>query len=123
MAKLILVVEDNKDNSDLVDKILKHYGYDVKIIESSKEALEFCKSSPPPALILMDVSLPEMDGLELTKLIKQIPRYSQTPIVAVTAYSEKEMEEKALKAGCAGMLAKPFDPNELIKHLEQYITS
>ena len=69
----------------------------------------------------MDISLPEIDGLELTKMIKELPPYAKVPIIASTAYSEKEMEEKALKAGCVNMIAKPFSPSELVKMIEQYI--
>lgn len=121
MGKNILVVEDDQDASMLVDKILKYYKHTVKIIASSKEALEYCKNNPPPDIILMDISLPEITGLELTKMIKELPAYKDTPIIATTAYSRSDMEKQVVEAGCIGMLAKPFTPSELVKTIEEFI--
>ena len=120
MGKNILVVEDDKDASMLVEKILTYYKHTVKIIATSKEALEYCKKNPPPDIILMDISLPEITGLELTKMLKELPAYKDTPIIATTAYSRSEMEKQAVEAGCVGMLSKPFTPSELIKTIEDY---
>ncbi|MEI6242562.1 MAG: response regulator [Chlamydiota bacterium] len=121
MAKKILVVEDNKDNSLLTQKILEHYGYEVKITETGKETLDYCQSNPPPSLILMDISLPDIDGLELTKQLKKMGNYSYIPVIAVTAHSTKEMEVKILEAGCVNTLFKPYTPPEFVKMVQQYV--
>jgi CheY-like chemotaxis protein len=121
MAKTILVVEDNQDNSLLVQKILEHYGYNVKLAENGKEALAYCKSSPPPSLVLMDISLPDIDGIELTREIKNIKAYSYIPVIAVTAHSTEEMQKKIMEGGFVNILFKPYTPPEFIKMIQQYI--
>ena len=123
MSKLVLIVEDNRDNSAIIEKILMHYSYEVKVMSDGEEVLRYCKTNSPPALILMDISLPGMDGFEITKLIRKIRHYDLVPIVAISAYSNKETEEKALAVGCVNMIAKPFTPNELVRILERYVIS
>ncbi len=120
MEKIIFLVEDNRDNSELVERILTHYGYSIKTFEKGQDALDYCKKNPPPVLIFMDISLPDIDGLQVTKEIKKIEAYKNIPIIATTAYASIEMQEKILEAGCINMLAKPFSPSELVKMLEQY---
>ena len=119
MVKQILIIEDNKDSSILTEKILKHYNYETKVIGNSRDALTYCKTHTPPALILMDISLPVMDGIELTEQIKKMDPYKNTPVIAVTAYTDKETQEKALQNGFSGMLFKPFTPNELINTVQE----
>jgi CheY-like chemotaxis protein len=117
MGKKILIIEDNGDNSKLMGKILGYYKYEVKIVVNGKEALEYCKSDTAD-LILADITLPDINGLELAKQIKQIGSYANTPIVAVTAHTRSEVEKEVVNAGCVNMLAKPFEPNELVKIVE-----
>ncbi len=121
MNKSILIVEDNKDHSLLAEKILKRYGYTITITETGKATLEFCKSHLPPALILMDIMLPDINGIELTKQIKKLPDYVKVPIIAVTLHAEKHIEVQIIEAGCVNILFKPYQPIELIKVVEQYI--
>lgn len=120
MEKLVFLVEDNIDNSDFVEKILQHYGYTVKTFVTGQDAINYCKNNPPPLLILMDISLPDIDGLEVTQEIKKIESYKNTPIIATTASATTEMQDKVVKAGCVNMLSKPFSSSELVKMLEQY---
>ena len=121
MKKTILIVEDNPDNSLLAKKVLSHYGFEIILCEDGSSALSYCQKSSPPSLILMDISIPDINGLDLTKKIRKLPSYLNVPIVAVTANATTEMQEKTLLAGCVNILLKPFTPSELIKIVEQYI--
>jgi CheY-like chemotaxis protein len=121
MNKSILVVEDNKDHSQLIKKILSRYGYTIVITETGKETLDYCTSHSPPDLILMDIFLPDINGIELTKQIKKLSPFSKTPIVAVTVHAEKHVEVQIIEAGCINILFKPYQPPELVKIVEEYL--
>jgi CheY-like chemotaxis protein len=105
---LVLVVDDNAVNLKLVRVILHRDGHDVRTAASAEEALAQLETLRPP-LILMDVQLPGMDGLALTRRIKADPRHAGTRIVALTAYAMKGDEAKARAAGCDGYITKPID--------------
>jgi CheY-like chemotaxis protein len=117
--KSILVVEDNPINLKLVQVLLARQGYDVVTAGDAEEALVKLKSFHP-RLILMDLQLPGMDGLQLTKFLKSNPETSQIKILALTAYAMKGDEEKALNAGCDGYITKPFDTRALPKTIASY---
>lgn len=108
----ILIVDDNPMNLKLVRVLLAGEGYDVKTATNAEEALEVLKTFPP-RLILMDIQLPEMDGLELTRRLKANGETRGIVILALTAYAMKGDEEKALNAGCDGYIAKPIDTRKL----------
>jgi CheY-like chemotaxis protein len=108
----ILIVDDNPANLKLVRFILVREGYDVHTAADAEEALVVLKSRAP-RLILMDLQLPGMDGLELTRRLKASPATRSIFVVALTAYAMKGDEEKALAAGCDGYLAKPIDTRTL----------
>jgi len=105
---LILVVEDNPGNQLLTSSVLVRAGYEVELAESSVEALEHIAARLPD-LILMDVQLPGMDGLSLTKALKSARETAGIPIVALTAHAMSGDREDALAAGCVGYIAKPID--------------
>jgi CheY-like chemotaxis protein len=105
---LILVVEDNLSNQLLTSSVLELEGYQVELAESSVEALERVAARRPD-LILMDVQLPGMDGLSLTKILKATRETADIPIVALTANAMSGDGEQALTAGCVGYISKPFD--------------
>jgi CheY-like chemotaxis protein len=111
-GQAILIVDDNPTNLKLVRILLQGEGYDVRIAADAEEALEVLKSFHP-RLILMDVQLPGMDGLELTKRLKANPDTREITIIALTAYAMKGDEQKALDAGCDGYIAKPIDTRSL----------
>jgi two-component system cell cycle response regulator DivK len=104
----ILVVDDNLDNLDLTRILLEYEGWEVRTAENAREALRILETYHP-RLILMDVQLPGMDGLELTRRLRQYPSRSAAIIVALTAYAMKSDEDAARDAGCNGYIAKPID--------------
>jgi len=112
MPPKILVVEDNDRNRRLIRIILKAKGYEVIEAATAEEAIIQLKNEPV-ALILMDIQLPKMDGLELTRTIKENPDTRDIPIIALTAYAMKGDREKFLAAGCNGYIGKPVDTQEL----------
>jgi CheY-like chemotaxis protein len=108
----ILVVDDNAVNLKLTRVLLTRAGYEVRTAEYAEQAMETLEAFTP-RLILMDVQLPGMDGLELTRRLKADPRTSGIVIIAVTAYAMKGDRERALAAGCDDYVAKPIDIDEL----------
>lgn len=112
MAKRILVVDDNLTNLKLVTYLVKANGYDVDTAADAEAAL-IAIASKRPDLILMDVQLPGIDGLELTRRLKTDPNTADIRIIAVTAYAMKGDQEKALSAGCDGYVTKPIDTRTL----------
>jgi CheY-like chemotaxis protein len=117
---LILVVEDNEANQMLVRAVLELNGYRVAVAGSAPEALEGIRESTPD-LILMDVQLPGEDGLSLTRKLKADPRTSGIPVVALTAHAMHGDRELALKAGCAGYIAKPIDTRTLGDEVRHFL--
>jgi CheY-like chemotaxis protein len=108
----ILIVDDNPSNMKLLAFMLSSRGYDVRTAGDAIEALTALESFPA-RLILMDLQMPGMDGLELTRRLKADPRTSEIIIVAVTANAMKGDEEKARAAGCDGYVTKPIDTRAL----------
>jgi two-component system, cell cycle response regulator DivK len=116
----ILVVDDNPANLKLLRVTLRSSGYDVVAATYAEEALKFLQTVHP-ALILMDVQLPGMDGLELTQRLKADPETSGITIVAITAYAMKTDEQRAIDAGCDGYIAKPIDTRALPDMVAGYL--
>ena len=118
----ILVVDDNPDNVELVKLLLEFEGFEVRTADSASEAFVVLKTFDP-ALILMDVQLPEMDGLELTRQLRSQPQWRDTLIVALSAYAMKQDQENARAAGCDGYITKPIDtrsfPQQVCEFLER----
>ena len=105
-------MEDNPQNMRLVEMALSAESYFLLEATNGEEALEIAKQERPD-LIIMDVQLPQMSGLEVTRKLREIPEFNRTPIIAVTAYAMKGDEEKALDAGCSAYLSKPIRAREL----------
>jgi len=104
--ELVLVVEDNPDNMRLTQFLLEDDGFEVLSAEDAEQALDVLKTRRPE-VILMDIQLPGMDGLTLTRQLRADPAWSETVIVALTAYAMKGDEKNALAAGCDGYITKP----------------
>ena len=120
IPKKILVVDDNEDNRELVVKVLRNKGYEMIEAVDGEDALQKAKDEKP-ALILMDISLPKMDGYEVTRRLKSLIEYKEIPIVALTAHAMKGDKEKAFSAGCIGYISKPVDVRELPEQIKLYL--
>jgi CheY-like chemotaxis protein len=118
----ILIVDDNASNTKLLAFLLTSKGYTVRTAASAIEALAVLDEFLP-RLILMDIQLPGMDGLALTRQLKADPRTRAIPIIAATAYAMKGDEQRALDAGCDGYITKPIDTRQLPHDIERYLAS
>jgi len=112
VPKKILIAEDNPQNMKVVLMTLRPHGYILLQAADGEEALETAVKEKPD-LILMDIQLPKMSGLEITRKLREIPAFTHTPIIAVTAYAMKGDKEKAIEAGCDAHLPKPINTREL----------
>jgi len=112
--KTVLLIEDNDDNTLLIEDVFAFEGVAAQLVSfrSAEEALEFAICNPPD-LILMDIGLPGMSGLEATRRLRAHPATCTTPIWAVTARALKEDEDDARRAGCDFYITKPFDQEDL----------
>jgi CheY-like chemotaxis protein len=119
-SESILIVEDNPVNLKLLKVLLHRHGYIVESAVNAEEAVKILKTFHP-RLILMDLQLPGMDGLDLTKILKQNPETHDIKILALTAYAMKGDEEKAMSAGCDGYITKPFDTRDLPIKIASYL--
>jgi two-component system cell cycle response regulator DivK len=108
----ILVVDDNLVNLKLISLLLKGEGYDVRTATDAEGALEVLATFMP-RLILMDIQLPGIDGLSLTRQLKANPLHRHISVVALTSYAMRGDEEKAMHAGCEGYITKPIDTRAL----------
>lgn len=120
MPKRILVVEDNPDNRILITDVLTSLNYEVLVAVDGEEGVRKAESEVPD-LILMDLSLPQMDGWTATGHIKSNPELQHIPIVALTAHAMVGDRERALEAGCDDYVSKPIDLRELASKLAQYL--
>ncbi len=118
----ILIIEDNAMNLELATDLLETAGYVVIQAETAEKGIKLARVEFPD-LILMDVGLPGMDGLEATALLKQDSATKEIPVVSLTAHAMKGDEEKALAAGCTGYLTKPIDTREFSKAVARFIDS
>ena len=113
----VLVVEDNEENWDMLSRRLLRRGYTVIRAADGQEAVEMAARETPD-LILMDVSLPVMDGLEATRRIRARPETQTTPIIALTAHATSADRDKALQAGCDDYHTKPVQLPRLLAQME-----
>jgi CheY-like chemotaxis protein len=120
MGEPILIVDDNPTNMKLVSFLLSARGYVVRTAGSADEALALLESFHP-RLVLMDIQLPGMDGLELTRRLKADATTRDIKVVAVTAYAMKGDEEKARAAGCDGYITKPIDTRALPRQIAELL--
>lgn len=121
MSVSVLVVEDNPINRKLVRTVLTLEGYEVEEASNASETFALLDGGYRPSLILMDIQLPEVSGVEITMNIRQRPEFQDTIIVALTAYAMKGDRERFLAAGCDEYVAKPFEPTSFLKTLERLL--
>jgi|ERR1700682_1520875 two-component system cell cycle response regulator DivK len=120
MSESILVVDDNADNRDLTQILLECEGFEVRMAEDAAQALGML-GNYLPNLILMDVQLPGIDGLELTRRLRQNPSLKGVIIVALSAYAMPAEKENARAAGCDGYITKPINTRTFASVVQQYL--
>ena len=108
----VLLVEDTEDNRFMMKRLLEMSGYRVVEATNGEEAVKVAEAECP-GLILMDLSLPMIDGLAATRLIRKLPKCQKTPIIAVSAHDTSDFLAEAIEAGCNSYITKPIDFNEL----------
>lgn len=116
----VLLVEDTEDNRFMMRRLLEMAGYEVVEAMNGEEAVKLAKSNSPH-LILMDLSLPVIDGLAATRLIRKLPQCKSTPIIAVSAHDTSDFQSEAIQAGCNSYVTKPIDFNDLEELIAQLL--
>lgn len=119
MSATVLIVDDNAINLKLASQVLELAGHQVLTAVDAAQALEVLACSRPD-LVLMDISLPGMDGLSLVRLLRGDPRHARLRIVALSALAMKEDVARALDAGCDGFLSKPIDTRSFARDVEAF---
>jgi CheY-like chemotaxis protein len=119
----VLVVEDNQVNQKVVTTVLRKRGFTVELANNGVEALELLERDDGFRLVIMDVQMPVMDGLEATRRIRLNPKWRNLPILAMTAHAMNGDREKCLSAGMNGYISKPVHPSHLISVMDEYMTA
>ena len=120
MTKTVLIVEDNELNMKLFNDLLEAHGYQTLQTRNGMEALSLARAHRP-SLILMDIQLPEVSGLEVTKWLKDDDDLRDIPVIAVTAYAMKGDEERIRQGGCEAYISKPISVPGFIATVKQFI--
>lgn len=120
MAKKILIVEDNELNLKLFNDLLEAHGYETLQTREGLKALEIAREHSPD-LIVMDIQLPEVSGLEVTKWLKEDDELRNIPVIAVTAFAMKGDEEKIRDGGCEAYISKPISVTKFIETINGFL--
>jgi two-component system, cell cycle response regulator DivK len=118
----VLLVEDNEDNQHIYEVYLTHVGFVVLTARDAESALPLARERRPD-LVLMDVSLPGMDGYAATRALKTDPQTAGIPVVVLTAHAGQEARDRAAAAGCAHYLSKPIDPRSLAAEVTRLLAA
>lgn len=121
-AATILLVEDNPDNRTIYGTILRHFGYTVAEAETGEDGVRMAREILP-ALILMDVAMPGMDGWEATSILKGDAATAAIPVIALTAHAMSEDRRRAEEVGCDGYLSKPVEPRRVVQEVERLLAA
>src|SRR5215211_7389097 len=119
-GKTVLIVEDNELNMKLFHDLLEAHGYQIVGTRNGIEALDLARKHRPD-LIIMDIQLPEVSGLEVTKWLKDDPELKSIPVVAVTAFAMKGDEERILEGGCEAYLSKPISVGKFLETVRHFL--
>jgi len=119
-GQTLLLVEDNEDNRIIYSTVLRHLGYRVIEAQDGVEAVELARTTQPD-LILMDISIPRMDGWEATRILRGDSRTSAIPIIALTAHALADDRERAAEVGFTSYLAKPIEPRVVVAEVRRWI--
>ena len=120
LSKTILIVEDNELNMKLFNDLLESKGYKIIQTASGLNAVELAREHKPD-LILMDIQLPEVSGLEVTKWLKSDDELAHIPVIAVTAFAMKGDEEKILEGGCEAYISKPISVAKFLTTIQGFV--
>jgi two-component system, cell cycle response regulator DivK len=120
MTKTVLIVEDNELNMKLFNDLLEAHGYATLKTSNGIEAIELARKHVPD-LILMDIQLPEVSGLEVTKWLKDDEELRHIPVIAITAFAMKGDEERIREGGCEAYLSKPISVAKFIATVRKYL--
>ena len=120
MTHVILVVEDNERNLKLLRDVLEYAGYDVRVARTGEDGVTLAVKEPPD-LVLMDLQLPGIDGMEALRQLRASPRTSDIPVVAVTAQAMKQDRERALEAGFDGYVEKPISVRAFPEQVRRFL--
>lgn len=120
MAKKVLIVEDNELNMKLFDDLLSAHGYETYKTRDGRKVLDAARESMPD-LIIMDIQLPEVSGLEVTQWLKADAQLKTIPVVAVTAFAMKGDEEKIRQGGCEDYVSKPISITDFMQVVQKYL--
>ena len=120
MSKTILIVEDNELNMKLFNDLLQAHGYDTVQTMDGRDAIKLAREHKPD-LVLMDIQLPEISGLEVTKMMKADDDLKSIPVIAVTAFAMKGDEEKIREGGCEGYIAKPISVPTFLETIARFL--
>jgi two-component system cell cycle response regulator DivK len=120
MSKTVMIVEDNELNMKLFHDLLEAYGYHTIGTRNGMDALDLARKHRPD-LILMDIQLPEVSGLEVTKWLKEDAELKAIPVVAVTAFAMRGDEERIREAGCEAYLSKPIPVPQFIETIRRFL--
>ncbi len=119
-ASTILLVEDNEDNRTVYRLLLEHYGYRVVEATDGEEGVRRAREERP-ALVLMDISIPIIDGWEATRILKADPDTASIPVIALTAHALPADRARAMEVGCDGYLAKPIEPRRVVEEVRRHL--
>lgn len=120
MSIRVLYIEDNFDNRLLVQRVLVAEGFDVLGVETALEGMQLAVANPPD-VILMDINMPGISGLDATRQLRETPECGDTPIIALTANITQTMLDEAINAGCDGYITKPIDIDKLSVQIMDYV--
>jgi CheY-like chemotaxis protein len=121
VGRSCLVVDDDVRNIFALSSLLERRGMQVHTASTGHEAIQMLANTPDIAIVLMDIMMPEMDGYETTRVIRQNPAFRRLPIIALTAKAMKGDREKCLEAGASDYLAKPVNTDQLLSSLRMWL--
>jgi two-component system cell cycle response regulator DivK len=122
MSKTVLIVEDNELNMKLFHDLLEAHGYETVQTKNGNEVLNLARENKPD-LILMDIQLPEVSGLDVTKWLKDDEELKAIPVIAITAFAMKGDEQKIREGGCEDYISKPISVTNFMEVIEKYLNS
>jgi CheY-like chemotaxis protein len=121
VGRTVLLVDDDARNIFALSSVLERRGMHVLTATTGKEAVEIVENTPELAIVLMDIMMPEMDGYQTMRVIREQPEYRRLPIIALTAKAMKGDREKCLEAGASDYLAKPVNTEQLLSALRMWL--